>query len=88
MPGMHCICRDKIDEIMVAMDLADAYGTVVGGADMVMGVMLRGLSSGQQRRLQVATQMLANPNVMILDEPTTGSGINRSFKQWSIITEH
>jgi ABC-type multidrug transport system ATPase subunit len=64
--------REKIDECMYALDLADSYGTVVGGADMVMGVVLRGLSSGQQRRLQIATSMMANPAVMILDEPTTG----------------
>lgn len=62
----------KIEDTLEVMDMVSVKDVVVGGLDMTNSIHLRGLSSGQQRRLQVATQLMQSPSVVILDEPTTG----------------
>lgn len=51
--------------------LAHAGGTLVGG-ESPGGLLLRGLSGGERRRLSIAVGVLAAPSVLFLDEPTTG----------------
>jgi ABC-type multidrug transport system ATPase subunit len=43
----------------------------VGGC-LPGGLMLRGLSGGERRRLSIAAGILAAPAVLFLDEPTSG----------------
>lgn len=63
----------KIEDTLQVMDMVSVKDVAVGGLDMTNAIHLRGLSSGQQRRLQVATQLMQSPSVVILDEPTTGT---------------
>jgi ABC-2 type transport system ATP-binding protein len=44
------------------------------------------LSGGQQRRLDVAMALVGDPDVLFLDEPTTGFDPSARHEAWSVIT--
>jgi ABC-type transport system involved in cytochrome bd biosynthesis fused ATPase/permease subunit len=57
--------------VLEEVGLAHARATIVGGA-LPGGLLLRGLSGGERKRLSVATGILAAPTFLFLDEPTSG----------------
>ena len=61
----------RVDEVMREMGLAHAVRTLVGG-EYPGGLLQRGLSGGERKRLSIAAGILAAPSVVFLDEPTTG----------------
>ena len=63
--------QERVEEVLAAMGLSQSYHTLVGGT-LPGGLMLRGLSGGERKRLAVAAGILAAPAVLFLDEPTSG----------------
>jgi ATP-binding cassette subfamily G (WHITE) protein 2 len=63
--------RARITEVLSEVGLAHAASTIVGGT-LPGGLMLRGLSGGERKRLSVASGILAAPSFIFLDEPTSG----------------
>lgn len=61
----------RADEVLAAMGMHRARDRLVGGV-LPGGLLLRGLSGGERKRLWVAVGILATPSVVFLDEPTTG----------------
>ncbi|XP_020587828.1 ABC transporter G family member 42-like [Phalaenopsis equestris] len=55
-----------IDEVMELVELSNLKDAIVG----LPGVS--GLSTEQRKRLTVAVELVANPSVIFMDEPTTG----------------
>jgi ABC-type multidrug transport system ATPase subunit len=53
------------------MGLKHKAKTMVGGT-LPGGLMLRGLSGGERKRLSIAAGILAAPSIVFLDEPTSG----------------
>ena len=62
-------------ELLEAFELADAADRVV-----------RGYSGGMRRRLDLGASLIASPDVLFLDEPTTGLDPRSRLRLWDVIT--
>jgi len=51
------------------------------------GELVRGLSGGQKQRLSVATALVNDPDIIFLDEPTTGLDPSARQSFWDLIRE-
>ncbi|NWV41343.1 ABCG5 protein, partial [Grantiella picta] len=58
--------KKKVDAVMAELSLSHAADKIIGSCNVV------GISGGERRRVSVAAQLLQDPKVMLLDEPTTG----------------
>lgn len=58
--------RGVANEVMAQLGLSDAADTPVGNW------YLRGVSGGQRRRLTLGCELVTGPNLIFLDEPTSG----------------
>lgn len=63
-----------VEEVIMELGLKEAADTRVGST------IHRGLSGGEKRRVSIGVQMLANPSVLFLDEPTTGLDASSAFQ--------
>jgi len=68
--------RDRVDGLLDAFDLA-------GAADRRVGTY----SGGMRRRLDLAAGLLTRPQVMFLDEPTTGLDPRSRQTMWGVIRD-
>ncbi|XP_070210258.1 ATP-binding cassette sub-family G member 5-like [Littorina saxatilis] len=58
--------KEKVDNVINRMGLRGVADSRVGGA------VVRGVSGGEKRRVTIALQLLKDPDILLLDEPTTG----------------
>uniref|UniRef100_H9GM31 ATP binding cassette subfamily G member 5 n=1 Tax=Anolis carolinensis TaxID=28377 RepID=H9GM31_ANOCA len=58
--------KKKVDAVMAELSLSHVANSVIGSR------IFRGISDGERRRVSIAAQLLQDPKVMLLDEPTTG----------------
>eukprot|EP00879_Flechtneria_rotunda_P012451 GHRR01013002.1.p1 GENE.GHRR01013002.1~~GHRR01013002.1.p1 ORF type:complete len:725 (+),score=270.17 GHRR01013002.1:301-2175(+) len=63
--------RARISRVLAMMGLTEQKHTLVGGI-LAGGIMLRGLSGGERKRLAIACGVVAGPSLVFLDEPTSG----------------
>ncbi|XP_029793123.1 ATP-binding cassette sub-family G member 5 isoform X1 [Suricata suricatta] len=56
----------EVDAVMVELSLSHVADQLIGNSN------LGGISNGERRRVSIAAQLLQDPKVMLLDEPTTG----------------
>lgn len=56
----------KVEEIIDDLGLTACADTLVGGQ------LIRGISGGEKKRTSVGIELISNPSVLFLDEPTTG----------------
>ncbi|XP_072292561.1 ATP-binding cassette sub-family G member 5 [Eucyclogobius newberryi] len=58
--------KKKVSAVMAELSLTHVAHSVIGGR------VFPGISGGERRRVSIASQLLQDPKVVLLDEPTTG----------------
>ncbi|XP_025105777.1 LOW QUALITY PROTEIN: ATP-binding cassette sub-family G member 5-like [Pomacea canaliculata] len=58
--------QEKVEAVIAQMGLRVVADSRIGGA------VVRGISGGEKRRVTIAIQLLQDPDILLLDEPTTG----------------
>jgi ABC-2 type transport system ATP-binding protein len=66
--------RERADELLEAFDVAEAAGRLV-----------KHYSGGMRRRLDIAASLVVTPELMFLDEPTTGLDPRSRRQVWDIV---
>ncbi|EOB04478.1 ATP-binding cassette sub-family G member 5, partial [Anas platyrhynchos] len=62
----NSVIKKKVDAVMAELSLSHIADKIIGSRIFV------GISGGERRRVSIAAQLLQDPKVMLLDEPTTG----------------
>ncbi|KKA27009.1 hypothetical protein TD95_000538 [Thielaviopsis punctulata] len=67
--------RDRVvEEVILELGLKECANTRIGNSQH------RGCSGGEKRRVSIGVQMLSNPSLLFLDEPTTGLDATSAFQ--------
>ena len=66
--------KERADELLTAFDLEDAANRLV-----------KGFSGGMRRRLDIAASLVVTPELLFLDEPTTGLDPRSRNEVWDIV---
>lgn len=56
-----------VDSVINDLGLKKARDTVIGDA------MTKGVSGGERKRVSIGVELISNPSVLFLDEPTSGA---------------
>lgn len=63
--------KARVTEVLAAMGLKHRQLSMVGGS-LPGGLLLRGLSGGERKRLSIGAGIMSTPSIVFLDEPTSG----------------
>ncbi|ESZ90351.1 ABC transporter [Sclerotinia borealis F-4128] len=66
--------RKVVDEVILELGLKECADTRIGSTQH------KGCSGGEKRRTSIGVQLLSNPSVLFLDEPTTGLDATSAFQ--------
>jgi ABC-type multidrug transport system ATPase subunit len=60
----------RVEDILKRLRLTKATDTKIGGGEM------RGVSGGERKRVAIGQELVARPEILFLDEPTSGMILN------------
>lgn len=66
--------RNAVEETILQLGLKSCADTRIGDTEH------KGCSGGEKRRTSIGQQLLSNPSVLFLDEPTTGLDATSAFQ--------
>eukprot|EP00898_Chlorokybus_atmophyticus_P007407 jgi/Chlat1/7668/Chrsp64S07172 len=58
--------KDRVEKIIAALGLRSVRDTKIGSN------LIRGISGGQKKRVNIGVELMFNPSMLFLDEPTSG----------------
>jgi ABC-type multidrug transport system ATPase subunit len=61
--------RQRVEDVLEQLGLTHVRDSRIGGRSS----LARGISGGETRRVSIGLELVASPDVLILDEPTSGS---------------
>ena len=61
--------RQRVEDVLEQLGLTQVRDTRIGGR----ASHARGISGGEMRRVSIGLELVASPDVLILDEPTSGA---------------
>ncbi|RDB24157.1 putative ATP-dependent permease [Hypsizygus marmoreus] len=64
--------RELVDELMAKLGISSLRDVRIGYSGDVGGGKARGISGGEMRRVSIGLELISRPDVLILDEPTSG----------------
>ncbi|XP_007895035.1 ATP-binding cassette sub-family G member 5 [Callorhinchus milii] len=73
--------KQKVESALLELSLSHVSNHIIGGH------VFRGISGGERRRVSIAAQLLQDPRVILLDEPTTGLDSMTSNQIISLLSE-
>ncbi len=62
--------HSRVEQILLDVKLGKCADTLIGGTDPVY--LLKGISGGERKRLAIGTELLLTPQLIFLDEPSSG----------------
>jgi ABC-type multidrug transport system ATPase subunit len=61
--------RQRVDDVIEQLSLNHVRDSRIGGRTS----LAHGISGGEMRRVSIGLELVSSPDVLILDEPTSGS---------------
>mmetsp|Transcript_9473 Transcript_9473/g.13446 ORF Transcript_9473/g.13446 Transcript_9473/m.13446 type:complete len:626 (+) Transcript_9473:183-2060(+) len=58
--------QERVEEVITKLDLGSCRNTIIGSS------LMRGISGGQAKRVNIGLAMITRPRILFLDEPTSG----------------
>lgn len=68
--------QERVFEVMKRLGILDIKDTRIGNHER------RGISGGEQRRVSIGLELVACPDILVLDEPTSGTQLFQAYQPY------